>query len=232
VITNEQGTRAYLSYWDLGTVILNISNPAHPTFLGRTAFHTSEAGDAHSAAIAQGGNLLVETHETGRTGVPSFWDISDPALPVRLAEFVPPALSDTVHDPRVRGSFAAFSWYSMGVVIADVSQSADPRFVAQFAPPADYVNPDFSCTTPCRSVWGTFIDSSYILASDMNDGLWVFRVTARPPHRRFPQPPAASGAVARLGDTVPGGGTFDFADVPSLNYRVVRPGGSRGHSKK
>ena len=48
VITNEQATRAYLSYWDLGTVILDISDPAHPEYLGRT-----NAPASHSAAIGR-----------------------------------------------------------------------------------------------------------------------------------------------------------------------------------
>ena len=30
VVTNAAGTRAYLSYWDLGTVILDVSDPAAP----------------------------------------------------------------------------------------------------------------------------------------------------------------------------------------------------------
>ena len=48
VITNDAGTRAYLSYWDLGTVILDISNPSAPRYLGRTGFEGDEDGNAHS----------------------------------------------------------------------------------------------------------------------------------------------------------------------------------------
>ena len=55
VITNEQATRAYLSYWDLGTVILDISDPTRPAYPGRT-----NAPATHSAAIARGGNLLAD----------------------------------------------------------------------------------------------------------------------------------------------------------------------------
>src|SRR2546423_3587022 len=35
VRVNEAATRAYLSYWNLGTVILDISDQAHPRYLGR-----------------------------------------------------------------------------------------------------------------------------------------------------------------------------------------------------
>ena len=63
VITNAAATRAFLSYWDLGTVILDIRDPSHPRYLGRTP-STDAAGDAHSAALAKNGKVLIETHET------------------------------------------------------------------------------------------------------------------------------------------------------------------------
>jgi hypothetical protein len=172
VITNDQGTRAYLSYWNLGTVILDISNPANPVYLGRT-----NAPATHSAAIAQGGNLLIETHEI-LAGVPTLYDISGPANPVRLNDFVIDGYqSDTVHDPKIRGSTAYFSWYSLGVVLADISRPGEPTFLAQFVPESDVQNPDFFCPPFCVEVWGVFVDRDYILASSMNSGLWVFRVT-------------------------------------------------------
>jgi hypothetical protein len=172
VITNAQATRAYLSYWDIGTVILDISNPSSPVYLGRTG----NAQNSHSAAIARGGDLLVETHEI-LAGVPTLYDISDPANPVKLSDFVIDGYEqDTVHDPRPRGHVAAFSWYSFGVQLADISRPAAPKLMASFVPEHDVVNPDFFCTTPCTEVWGAFWHRDYILASDMNSGLWVFRL--------------------------------------------------------
>jgi hypothetical protein len=53
VITNRAGTRAFLSYWDLGTVILDISRPERPRYLGRTRFRDGESGNAHSAALGR-----------------------------------------------------------------------------------------------------------------------------------------------------------------------------------
>jgi hypothetical protein len=172
VITNDQASLAYLSYWDLGTVVLDISNPASPVYLGRT-----NAPATHSAAIARGGDLLIETHEI-LAGVPTLYDISDPTNPVSLSDFVVDGYQfDTVHDPKVRGGTAYFSWYSLGVVLADVSRPAEPTFLAQFVPESDIVNPDFFCPPFCVEVWGVFVDRDYILASSMNSGLWVFRVT-------------------------------------------------------
>jgi hypothetical protein len=171
VITNAQATRAYLSYWNLGTVILDISDPSNLVYLGRT-----NAPASHSAAIARGEKLLVETHEIG-AGVPTLYDISDPANPVKLSDFVIDGYErDTVHDPRLRGHVAAFSWYSFGVQLADISRPAAPKLIASFVPEHNIVNPDFFCSTPCTEVWGAFWHRDYILASDMNSGLWVVRL--------------------------------------------------------
>jgi hypothetical protein len=63
VRANADGTRAYLSYWDAGVIILKISNPANPTFLGRTAFGPSDEGNAHSVAEARNGTLLIQADE-------------------------------------------------------------------------------------------------------------------------------------------------------------------------
>ena len=170
VRVDDRLRRAYLSYWDLGTVILDISRPAHPRFLGRTS---PPQGAAHSADVAWGGRLLVETHET-QEGLPYFYDISDPAHPVLLGSFAPAGFEEsTVHDPKAVGSRVYFSWYNLGVVLVDAARPSSPRLLAQFVPDTDYINPDFFCTEPCAQVWGVFVTRDYVLASDMNSGLYV-----------------------------------------------------------
>src|SRR5919199_6300831 len=86
VRVNRAATRAYLSYWDLGTVILDISKPASPRYLGRT---DDAQGSTHSAALTRSGKVLIETHET-TGGRPSFWDVSNPRRPRLLSVFKPP----------------------------------------------------------------------------------------------------------------------------------------------
>jgi hypothetical protein len=165
--------RAYLSYWDLGTVILDISAPWRPRFLGKT---TPTQGATHSSFVTRGGTLLVETHETD-AGLPVYYDISRPAQPRQLSTFsIEGFENDTVHDPKVRGATTFYSWYSLGVVAA---RSADPRrpaLRAQFIPDTDYVNPDFFCEEPCAQVWGVALEGGLVLASDMNSGLYVLRL--------------------------------------------------------
>ena len=179
VIVNEQATLAFLSYWDTGTVILDISDPTAPRFLGRTTFVGSEQGNAHSAAIARGDGLLVETREAFE-GIPVFFDVTDPTRPTRLAAYANAAFMalDTVHDPKIRGSLTYLSYYDVGIVALDSSRPASPRLVAQFRPdPTGLpINPDFFCTVSCVVFWGVFVDRDYVLGSDMNGGLWVLKI--------------------------------------------------------
>jgi hypothetical protein len=181
VITNASATRAFLSYWDLGTVILDISNSAHPRYLGRTPGSDLE-GDAHSAALAKNGKVLIETHETF-DGRPTLFDISNPARPKKLSNIKLPGLVTTtgftngVHDPKVLGNRAYFSWYNRGVIAADISNPRKPKLLAQYLPPKSPDPDHVLCDTgSCRLVWGVYATKSYVLASDMLSGLWVLRL--------------------------------------------------------
>jgi hypothetical protein len=185
VRVNAAATRAYLSYWNLGTVILDISKPTQPRYLGRT--HDPQ-GSAHSTAITPNGKVMIETHETNG-GRPSFWDISNPRRPRLLSVFKPPArlvkaaaahgaagFTLGVHDPKILGKRAYFSWYGLGVLVADISNPRHPKFVAQFLPPStrDPEN-EFCAKKSCTYTWGVYPTKTYVAAADMVGGLWTFR---------------------------------------------------------
>jgi LVIVD repeat len=73
-------------------VILDISDPTRPSFLGRTEFAPHEEGNAHSAWLGKHEDLLIQTDEDfdpapsdgieQSWGYPRIFDISDPANPV------------------------------------------------------------------------------------------------------------------------------------------------------
>jgi hypothetical protein len=181
VRTNATATRAYLSYWDLGTVILDISHPAHPRYLGRTE---PGQGRTHSSWPLQKGRLLLETHELAH-GRPVIWDVADAAHPVKLATIRLPAglqpggavvstLADSVHDPKAAGRYGYFSWYGQGVAIFDLKRPRHPRFLARFRPAPVPDHHGLLCPgSSCTAAWGVFVMPHYVLASDMSSGLWV-----------------------------------------------------------
>lgn len=51
---SADGTKAYVSYWDLGVLTLDISDITNPTLLSRTMYPADADGDAHSVAVYQG----------------------------------------------------------------------------------------------------------------------------------------------------------------------------------
>ena len=182
VITNAAATRAYLSYWRLGTVVLDISDPSKPRYLGRTA---TGQGNAHSAWLLPGEKILLETHELTH-GRPVVWNVADPAHPARLATVRLPArlkpggdytglsLADSVHDPKVAGRYAYFSWYGQGVALFDLKRPGKPRYVTRFLPAPSRDRHGLLCPgARCTAVWGVFVMPRYVLASDLNSGLWV-----------------------------------------------------------
>jgi hypothetical protein len=149
--------------------------------LGRTPA-TDPNGDAHSAALAKNGKVLIETHETFN-GYPTLFDISNPARPKKLSDFRLPGLATSddftegVHDPKVVGNTAYFSWYRRGVVAVNISNPRKPKLVARFLPPKTPDADRVLCReTSCRMVWGVYATKNYVLASDMMSGLWILRL--------------------------------------------------------
>lgn len=197
VIGNNAGTRAYVSHWDLGTVILDMKDPANPQFVGRTEYAAHEEGNAHSAWLAHGDNVLIQTDEDFDPGwftppgteiswgYTRFFDISDPASPKQIATFklpsttlFPPGIGDyTVHDPKVVGKTLYLSYYAEGVVVLDIARPESPSMVAQWLPePAADPMGLFFPGEKFPFVWGVYPERSFVLASDINSGLWVFKV--------------------------------------------------------
>lgn len=184
VWANQQGTIAYLSYWDLGLILLDISDPANPTFIGRGIEPPTlgnDEGNAHNAVPALGGNLvLVGDEDFGPQpwGFLRVFDTGETANPIQIGAFATdaalnepePDLASTMHNIVVRGSRAYLSWYFEGIRVVDFSQPSAPREIAAFVPaPGPPVN---------GLIWGVYVQGNLILASDLAGFLYILKQEA------------------------------------------------------
>jgi len=185
----DGGNSAYVSYWDAGTVHLNISDVSAPQIVSNTLIAPpDEDGDNHSMTLANGGRWLVinpEDFSPGDCG-PGFdswgeayvYDHADTANPTFLGTFSTPNSRSTrtdgdftVHNTEVvLGTQFFSSWYSDGIVWWTMDSNGSSHQLGQFAPSA-------SDRFGVPLVWGVYLDSGHdlILASDMGSGLWIVR---------------------------------------------------------
>ena len=179
-MADTNGDRALLSFWDLGTIILDISDPYNVKYEGRTDYAPDVQGSAHSAALAKGGNVLIETREVYNPvkegyeesyGYTRIFDIKDPSNPKELSTFKTDLVdnvedgitfANTVHDPKVHGNTLYLSHYAGGLIAADITDPANPVQTGQYMPEGAFF-------------WGVDIERNYILASDMDQGLKVLQ---------------------------------------------------------
>src|SRR6266508_6864320 len=61
VRASADGMKAYVSYWDLGVITLDISDVSNPVFVSRTRYAPDDDGDAHSVAKYRG--FLLQNDE-------------------------------------------------------------------------------------------------------------------------------------------------------------------------
>ena len=198
---SEDGRLVFVSYWDTGFVRLDVSDPAHPVFTGRTVYPAEADGDAHSSQYDEARQLLIGADEdfckaSGAGTEKGFgylrvYDYSNPSAPRQIGFFKTPNSTDTtdvaagdyvIHNNFLVGTTSYTSWYSDGVRVIDLSNPTAPKEVAYFVPPAT-TNPvkpsQRGVLANTTQVWGVVVDEAtgLVYASDMNSGLWILRRT-------------------------------------------------------
>jgi hypothetical protein len=198
---SADGKTVFLAYWDSGFVALDVTDPTTPVLLGDTDYAPDEDGDAHSSSYDDARQLLFTADEDfcknsgpdieRGLGYLRVYDFSDPADPVQIGEYRTPNSLGTgapgsgdysIHNPLVVGERLYASWYSDGVRVLDVSDPTNPTELAYFVPPAGHnpvKPPQRGTLSQTPQVWGVYYDAErdLVLASDMNTGLWILRVT-------------------------------------------------------
>src|SRR5262249_55573266 len=77
---SPDGRTAYLAYWDLGVILLDVSEPTALRLLGQFAEPFGDEGNTHSVSVTRDGKLLLVADETAGPpwGGLRLVDISDP----------------------------------------------------------------------------------------------------------------------------------------------------------
>lgn len=198
---SDDGRLAFISSFDLGTVILDIADPAHPAYVGRTPYPDNVEGDAHSGWLSADGRYFYQADEVlppnGNCEAPDqgteagfgyvrVFDVGDPAHPTQVGAFrTPNSMSParvrkgdySAHNPVVVGSKLYVSWYSDGVRVASLANPRAPSETAYLVPPP--AKDPLHVLGYVAEVWGVALDDrACVYLSDMNGGLFVVRETA------------------------------------------------------
>lgn len=160
-----QDDLAYLATWDAGTFVLDVSDPADPTYRTHVSDYEREdlpdlgrrerlqpPGNHHYAQPSDDGSLLAVGRESwdfenvdGGPGGITLWDVSSPSDPVERATIAPERVRDetfrdglwtTSHNFDLVGDRLYSSWYQAGVKIHDVSDPSNPELLAWWRRPS------------------------------------------------------------------------------------------------
>ncbi|HUR25384.1 MAG TPA: hypothetical protein VM327_05140 [Candidatus Thermoplasmatota archaeon] len=187
-------TYAYISYWNLGVVILDVTIPSNPVRVGQAIdFGAAPTREIHMArqseGLIDGKVILVTEPEIGAqptTGYMSHIDISDPTHPVFLSNWKIPGNATSGGGGRgphyfdLREGRVAMASYSAGFWVYDIHDHANllrPRTVAYAL-----VQPGGGAGLPgplaglgggsAFDAW--WADRTHVIGSDTGKGLVVF----------------------------------------------------------
>lgn len=184
---------AFVAYWDVGVVILDVTEPERPTLVSTFAdFGPDDSREMHMARIfpetIDGKVVLVCEPEIGGgpdTGYVTFADVTDPADPKYLSSWLLPGnltgqanLGPHYFDARF--GRVALASYHAGVWIIDVSTRENllrPRSVAfaEIAPaPAGLPVGGLGNGSAFDAWWA---DEEHVVVGDTGAGLAVYRYT-------------------------------------------------------
>ena len=208
VTLDPEGGRAFVSLWDAGVVVLDVSTIENPETVGWTGSLGHSEGKSGSTLFSAELQTLVVNHEdldplddgedqTSKTwGVQTVFDVGTRERPVFVTKFsVDDALPDedgqvslggiySVGDSLAEGRYAYSAWLAGGLRVVDLSNPSEPTEVASFVPPAaidpykQFVSPNGVIKLPL--VGSVAMDNGVIYVSDVNTGLWVLRLVDGP----------------------------------------------------
>ena len=150
--------------------VVDVRNKSNPVLL---ATQTTPTAFTHNTWLSDDHHTLFTTDENTNSYLTAY-DISDLANIKELSRFqTAPGTGAIVHNTHILNDYAVTSWYVEGVVIVDESRPRNPIQVAKYDTYAGTTIDGFN------GDWGVypFLPSGTIVASDIDNGLFVFTPT-------------------------------------------------------
>ncbi len=206
ITIDPDGERVFVANWNAGVVVLELSDPSHPEFIGRDASMGYQEGQAGVTAYDRERQLLVVGHrdvdplegepdapawgvdvilESGTDGDPtlvSTYSVEaarpDPEGRLELSGLYAP------QDAVIADGYLYAVWLSGGLRVVSLSDPEHPAEVASFMPPTR-VDPRRQIAAPNGNIamplaWSAFVQDDLIYVSDLNTGLWILRLPELP----------------------------------------------------
>ena len=170
-----------------GFYIYDFNDPMNP--VGLASIVTN--GYNHSNWVSEDGTFAIFAEEVP-TGLPlgimNLTDMMDGDLEVTtyfqkmLVEVAEGATKNTPHNPYILGNLGITSYYEDGIHIYDLTNSAEPTLVGYYDTfPENDIENDSTVASynGYAGCWGMypFLPSGNLLASDMDNGLFVLKYT-------------------------------------------------------
>lgn len=196
-------TYAYVAYWDVGVVILDVTDPAAPTKVGVIDdFGPATYGDIHMARqfphTIAGRVVVAAEPEIGAeadSGYITFHDVTDPTAPFYLSGWLLPGNLTSgggslgPHYFDVAQGRVALASYHAGFWVIDVHDEANlmrPRTAAYALVSAtgatDLPGPLGALSgASAFDAWWLDGETEYVFAGDVHGGLAVYRYTGPKP---------------------------------------------------
>jgi hypothetical protein len=191
-------TYAYIAYWDLGVIIVDVTDPAKPTRVGQA----NDFGPAKYKAVHMARQfaepidgrviVVVEPEISGQpdTGYMTMVDVSDPTAPKYVSSWkIPGNASSSIGGPHyfdVRAGRVAMAHYGAGFWVFDVHDRENlerPRTVAYALvnETGQGIGPLAGLGNRPSAFDAWWHDDTHIVGGDFHAGLVVFRYTGPTP---------------------------------------------------